>query len=352
MRSRNRALALVAAGPKLQGVAAAITGLILPATVPAAHAQPGGDGIDWVTIGAVNNPAYDGDDPFNRVRGRGGVSYEYRIGRFEVTSAQWAEFLAAALDRADPIPWVERPLQTYGGGNPMAPTGGVTWRTCAVFCNWLHNNKSPDRAAFLNGAYDVGTFGEVSNFFTDQWEHNPGARYWIPTLDEHLKAAHYDSNRLNPDGTRGGWWQYNITSDVAPIYGPPPGFPNGNATNQANSGFSIFPGRQEFDIPLGAYANVTSPWGLYDTAGGTSEWIEEVVDGPVTRARYSRGSGWASQSVDVITAFGGGFPSQAPFHTGFRLASAVPSVGSLGAFACGGVLALRPARRRGRSRTS
>ncbi len=150
MRSRIPALALIAAGAVLSAAA--------PPVAPAVGAQPGGDGIDWVTIGAVNNPAYDGDDPFNRVRGRGGVGYEYKIGRFEVTSAQWREFFNASLNRPDgPIPWV-LPATQIGSG--MAPVGGVSWRTCAIFCNWLHNNKSLDRAAFLSGAYDVSTFGD------------------------------------------------------------------------------------------------------------------------------------------------------------------------------------------------
>lgn len=32
----------------------------------------------------------------DRAIGRGSVNYEYRIGRFEVTSGQWSEFLNAA----------------------------------------------------------------------------------------------------------------------------------------------------------------------------------------------------------------------------------------------------------------
>jgi hypothetical protein len=38
----------------------------------------------------------------------------------------------------------------------------------AMYCNWLHNNQSTDRQAFLNGAYDVSTFGYSGTVFTDQ----------------------------------------------------------------------------------------------------------------------------------------------------------------------------------------
>lgn len=46
-------------------------------------------------------------------------------------------------------------------------------------------------------------------------------RYWIPTQDEWIKAARYDLNKVNLDGTTGGWWKYSIISDTQPAYGPP-----------------------------------------------------------------------------------------------------------------------------------
>lgn len=315
----------------------------------AAQVDPN-SGIDFVTIGAVGNRAYDGPDPFNRVLGRGRVDYEYAIGRTEVTSGQWAEFFDAALNRPDPIPWVLPPTQI--GTGPM-PVGGVSWRTCAVYANWLHNHKASNREAFLNGAYDVATFRNLPTGFTDQLTHSPGARYWIPTLDEHMKAAHYDPARANPDGSVGGWWQYNITSDIAPIYGPPPGFTGGSPLNQANSGFRILPGRDEFRITLGAYASVTSPWGLFDTAGGTREWtenIELVLDG-VPAARTTRGSAWAAGIAgDLIWSLGGdGHPDTTLYLNGLRMASSIPGAGTVAIIGVGGMLCSRgrsrPARR-------
>ncbi|MFN7022419.1 MAG: hypothetical protein ACK4WH_13975, partial [Phycisphaerales bacterium] len=50
-------------------------------------------GIDFVRIGAVGNAPWPGNgQPVDRAVGRGGVDYEYSIGRFEVTTAQWVEF--------------------------------------------------------------------------------------------------------------------------------------------------------------------------------------------------------------------------------------------------------------------
>src|SRR5262245_54962445 len=49
-------------------------------------------GIDFVTVGAPNNLAYNRDDPQGLITGRGSVPYEYRIGRYEVTTGEWLEF--------------------------------------------------------------------------------------------------------------------------------------------------------------------------------------------------------------------------------------------------------------------
>lgn len=312
-----------------------------------ANAQVGPEGIDWVTVGAAGNRGYDRDDPFGRTTGRGSVNYEYKIGRFEVTTAQWVEFMNAASARLDPIPfitgfaeWGGAPDDNYHGpgqrfvvrpGKDMLPAGGVTWRQAAIYANWLCNDKSAERSAFLNGAYDVSTFGYTGprqDIFTDQFAHNPGARYWIPTLDESLKAGYYDPNRLNDDGTRGGWWLYNNGRDTSPRYASP------TAGGEANAGF-IVTGERQFDISLGAY-ETTSPWGLYDTAGATSEWTEEVDQGPFPNTpiyRVAVGSAWATPNTAADLAYVQGssaFPSELDYQFGLRLATSIPAPG--GAF--------------------
>ena len=349
-----------------------------------AAGQPDPSGIDFVTIGAPGNAAWAGgvDAPSPRWIGRGSVNYEYRIGRYEVTTAQWVEFFNAAYDRPanDRLPhlippdrWgaVETTPNTPGGrrwvvpaGREMVPVGTISWRMAAMYCNFLCNNKSTERSSFLNGAYDVSTFGYRGDVFTDQFTHNPGAQYWIPTLDEWFKASHYDPNKANPDGTLGGWWKYSNGSDTPFNYGPPgvhviPGGigrlpapdPNGPlATANAGWNYQNFPGYSPFAVPLGSYA-VTSPWGLYDVAGATSEWLEEVGFAQnlpqYPEARYFAGSAWASDSSDILDrfgVFGGDFPSLSTYDLGFRIASTVPAPPWVLAMACS-VLAARRQRR-------
>ncbi len=297
-----------------------------------AFAQADPSGIEFVTIGAPGNPAYAGPDNNNAVTGRGSVGYEYRIGKTEVTTAQWMEFFNHFDSR---VPWIDTPLfwGATATGNPnepyrllnsptagLRPVSGITWRTAAMFCNWLCNDKRTDIAAVMNGAYDVSTFGEVHGNFTDQWEHNPGARYWIPTLDEWIKASYYDPN-YGGTGVGGWWWNSINGTNVPLVYGPP-------GQGQANAGFSL-PGGGEFAIPLMAYPEIRSPWGLLDTAGATTEYLEtvHVVDG--IPFRQFMGSHWTSayRQGDRIYGIGDAFPSNPTTYSGFRIAAAVPSSG-------------------------
>ncbi len=298
-----------------------------------AHAQPTNfpappngtlsrsQGIDFVTIGQPGNAPWAGNGTLgDRAIGRGRVDYEYRIGRFEVTTAQWVEFMNAAYDRPanDQIPFMQLP-STWGGasqsptvpggrrwrvsqGNDMLPVGNISWRMAAIYCNWLHNDKALTRDAFLTGAYNVSTFGYTGpngDQFTDQAARSPGARYFIPTWDEWLKATHFDPNRFGQG--QPGWWSFaNMRETVTPIGLPPP-----FGTGEANAGSG------SAGIPLGSYVNIMSPWGLYDTAGGMSEWTESIFfSSTLDNTRLWDGSAYDSTTqADWIATRGGDFPS-------------------------------------------
>lgn len=247
-----------------------------------AVAAPGGEDIDWVVIGDPNNVAYH-NQWGGVVDGRGSVPYEYRIGRYEVTTAQWMEFVNTFSTQSDdmrhfgiPFSWGAIADGEYNGPgtrwkiNPWMPDAashpvhGIDWRIAARFCNWLHNGKSSDLSTIEDGAYDAGTFSlNGDGTFNDQATRHPGARFWIPSLDEWAKAAHYDPNYDGPG--RGGWWIYPGGSDDALVPGHP---------GEGDTSATLY--LEGEHIPLGAYGHVASPWGLLDLSGGTMEWTEEM----------------------------------------------------------------------------
>ncbi|MCL4222187.1 MAG: SUMF1/EgtB/PvdO family nonheme iron enzyme [Phycisphaerales bacterium] len=249
----------------------------------------------------------------------GRVDYRYRVARTEVTVGQWLEFVNAYA------PYYDGPAHSLaftgdwivyaGSGSYRAIEGSenfatnMAWRFAARYCNWLHNGKSLEQAAFENGAYDTSTFGQDANsYYTDQRTHNPDALFWIPTLDEWTKAMHWDLTKNNGEG---GYWRYPTSSDTAPIIGPP-GFGQTNAGSGAT-----------YDV--GAYTDVMSPWELFDGSGGESEWLEFATT--ESGWRYARGTSWAlGPSFDEIDRLGAGPPITG--SGGLRLISPIPAPGA------------------------
>lgn len=295
--------------------------------------------FDFVTIGAPGNAPWTGQDPWNLVSGRGSVDYNFRIGRLEVTTAQWMEFVNtySVLGGqwtffAGPVFWGAEIDPTYSGPGqryrlrdvPHAaqmPVAGISWREGAQFCNWLHNDKSPGLSALQSGAYDTSTWGTgPGNTFTDHHQHLPGAKFWIPTLDEWLKAAYYDPDRYGPG--QAGWWVFPHRSDTAPAGGPP-------GQGQANTGFEL-PAWGHWQIPVGSYPDVASPWGLLDLAGSAAEWLEEVYFPlePTDRGIKGSWAGGMTGPIDQIWTVQGNWPWVAASDYGIRIASAVPSPGT------------------------
>lgn len=315
-----------------------VAGWMSAMSIPTALAQtpPPSYDFDFVTIGDVGNAPYSGKDPFVVLSGRGGVDYPYRIARMEVTTAQWMEFVNTFSMQASPPSFAFGPVfwgaqfdGSYSGpglkwklsGLPDAgllPVGGITWREAAMFTNWLHNAKSADPSAILDGAYDASTFtSNPDGTYNDQLTHHPDAKYWIPTFDEWLKAAHYDPDRHGPGD--GGWWNYSHGSEKPPIPGPP-------GIGQTTAGYSL-PFAGEWEIALGAYPGTTSAWGLLDTSGGATEWTEGDLYGE-RRWRIADGGAagpWNGPYLDMLVGVAGFGPHSGHSSLGFRIASSIPS---------------------------
>lgn len=325
----------------LGSVPAALCALLIVSAVVASSAEarsvPDYD-FQWVTIGNVNNPAYSGPTNPNLApfpNGRGSVAYEYRISKLEITTAQWMEFVNTfatqsrelANEIGQPAQWGARFDNGYSGpgdryvlgSNPNArnyPVAGIPWRNAALYCNWLHNNKSSDPLAIRSGAYDASTwgFGPTPFSVTDAPNRMPGAKFFIPSFDEWTKAAHYDPTKGGVPGVGGGvgYWLHTNRTDDAP---PMPGFP---PTGQTSAGLDVW------DIPLGWYPQTTSYYGLLDLSGGASEWLEDYRPSFEFELRMYRGAAIDINDVNAIDrvfSTGSAGPGSGAPQVGLRVAS-------------------------------
>ncbi len=315
----------------------------VPPTPPSVL-PPSDYGHQFVTIGAPGNRAALASERFYNIGhpNLGAVGYEYRMARTEVTVQQYAAFVnayAPFFEAANPghtlAPeftgrYIRRatldptapPVYVFEPGAENLATD-MSWRMAARYCNWLHNGRPTGGAitqnAFERGAYDTATFTTNPDFtHNDQAMRSPGALFWIPSLDEWTKAAHYDPNRYGPGPGQDGYWKYQAGQDTELTPGPP-------GQGQTNAGAQL----PSYDV--GAYPNVLSPWDLLDTSGGVSEHTEErggVTSVGTSRTRVIRGAavGGALRD-DVIDEL---FKVRGPNSTGtgLRIASSVPSPGA------------------------
>ncbi|MFN8815965.1 MAG: SUMF1/EgtB/PvdO family nonheme iron enzyme [bacterium] len=341
---------------------AAACGFGCPAALAQSQPTPGTPSIPFAGRAAITNPevTYQYGHEFVTVTSPGNapmtgvfpnargpaltaqVNSAYRIARFEVTTEQYVQFLNALYatnapaGRFIPVPaagsWGARavtgspsgPVQFEvlpGGAN--VPVGGVNWRAAAIYCNWLHNDMALSPAAFASGAYDTSTFGYRGEQFTDQPARSPGARFFIPTWNEWAKAAHWDPNRFG-DG-QGGYWNYSNGTDVRPIPGLPPSM---GGDGQANWG--VFAGNSA--VPVGAYTDQQSPWGLLDLAGGRREWTETLYQASAADPRFRiRDGSYSGQGFldptdwDLSHMYSILSPESSSSASGFRIAAVIPS---------------------------
>lgn len=174
--------------------------------------------LDWspvqLPLGVPNPP--DTAIMVDGSTGYGSVPYAYEIALFEVTNAQYAEFLSAVA-ASDPHHGYDLRMgsdEAVGGitrsGDPGSrryatkpgfeskPVVYVTFYDALRFANWLHNEQpvgSQGPATTEDGAYtlaldDVDSDGD--EFDEDFVVRNAGARVFLTSEDEWYKAAYYD----------------------------------------------------------------------------------------------------------------------------------------------------------------
>lgn len=242
--------------------------------------------LETVPVGDPGNP----DD----ITGYGGVSYDYEIGKYEVTNDQYVEFLNAVAScdlyqlwdpgqTVDPMGGIDRigdcPNSTYASKANMGnkPVNFVTLQDCMRFVNWLHNGMptgDEDSTTTEDGVYDMslGMFARIPR--------QPGATWAIATIDESYKAAFYDP--VDPGADASGtadYWLNAAASDAPPLSA------TANSVGDiSNPGPDIF-NFGDVAVWNGVIGNVTtvgsagplaaSHYGTYDQGGNVAEWTED-----------------------------------------------------------------------------
>ena len=182
--------------------------------------------IDWVDVGHAGNAA----DPATGSL-YGAEAYAYQIGKYEVTNAQYTEFLNAVDPsgaNANGIYNSNMGSNARGGisfngaaanGSKYSirtsmgdkPVNYVSWYDAARFSNWLHNGQGSGSTE--TGAYTLnGNTGIITK--------NVSAAAWLPSEDEWYKAAYYDPTAGAGADDGDNYWTYATQSDSAPTVAP------------------------------------------------------------------------------------------------------------------------------------
>jgi formylglycine-generating enzyme required for sulfatase activity len=267
-----------------------------------------GISMDFVAIGNAGNPA-DTRAQANPY-GCGAVGYNYRIGKYEVTNAQWNAFAAIA----------GAPTGNAGAYNfssrftgAQQPTNDISWLEAIQFCNYLTSgNKSKGVYLFSGNNANPGDFLGINRTAAQT---TYGTVYFLPTEDEWYKAAYY-----KPDGS--GYSTYANGTETAP------------STSDACYGQS-WPGTGPWNVGTGTQEQN----GTFDMMGNIFEWNETLTGS----YRVFRGGSYYRDDAAFIAASSRGYTvtDVEGMNVGLRVASNIPEPATLLLLGLGAAIAIR-----------
>jgi len=291
-----------------------------------------------ISLVKVRDAGNAGDHPGSDFR-RGAVSYEYYIGKYEVTNDQYTKFLnaVAASDLkylynekmgSDPRGGIIRNEQsgkyTYSTKKNMGdkPVVFVCFWDAVRFVNWLHNGQGSGDTE--TGSYTLKGQGTERNqhqsaFDSNNVERNVGATWVVASEAEWYKAAYYEP-RANTQ-SHDNYWFYPTKSDAnmkratADLVGNISN-PGKNVANFGNE--ASWNGQKSNVTTVGsAGPSSRSYYGTYDQGGNVSEWNDTRIRG---FSRGIRGGSCESvvQELDRLNATDVA-PEKQYFNVGFRV---------------------------------
>lgn len=293
--------------------------------------QPTPIEMEFVTVGDPGN----GSDPGNTVDPNtyGAVADEFKIGKFEVTNAQYTAFLNAVA-ASDPNALYSTSMGTdpRGGITRLGASGSFTyteranmaekpvnyvsfWDACR-FCNWLHNGQpvgAQTQFTTEDGAYDLTDPIAISNNTVPR---KSGAKYFIPTENEWYKAAYFQPSAQGGDSD--SYWLYPTGNNVVPTIATADAIGNidndtGNIANYDEG--ADWNGKDGNVTTVGSGGpGSASHYGAFDMCGNVYEWNESLA--------FLRGGSYADISLVLQSSFRiATAPTFEFVRNGFRVAS-------------------------------
>ena len=292
--------------------------------------------IDWVTVGDPGN-ACD-----TQAQGCfGAVAYTYQIGKYEVTNAQYAEFLNAVAATDTYALYNTSMGRAYGGIARSGSSGsytysGIAGRETAGELRVVLRQRCASRTGCTTASRRGRKAARRPKTAPTPWSQriisracsitrNADAMIFLTSEDEWYKAAYYDAGSAS-------YFDYPAGSDTQTTCAMP-----WTTANTANCGLAVS------DLTDGgSYTGSASPSGSFDQGGNLWEWNEAVIN--VVDRSFRGGSYYYSFSGDLAASHrDGNDPSSEYNDIGFRVASiagpeAVSSLSRMGVALTGGLL--------------
>jgi formylglycine-generating enzyme required for sulfatase activity len=322
-------------------------GYILLLLIAGAFCAPADLHVDLTYIG---NPGNAPDEPYLEPGVLvGAVSYTYYISTYEVTAAQYTEFLNAKA-ASDPYGLYHTDMadeRTPGGaiilrsgssgsysytavsGREDQPVRFVSFYDGLRMANWLHNGQG-------SGDTETGAYTISDGLYL---ERNTGARWALASKDEWHKAAYYDADSET-------YREYPNGKDTIEA-------PTDQTTpRELNFGASPYwapdgPLDRHYFTSIGETTGY-STYGVFDMGGNAEEWTDSLVPPEGDYDRVVRGGTFDSSSTYLARTMSySQNPEYSSFGRGLRLVCLVPEPATVELLLLGFVACLL--RRKGRT---
>jgi formylglycine-generating enzyme len=258
--------------------------------------------------------------------GLGKVSYEYHIGKYNVTIEQYCDFLnavaslddkynlynpnmgidlnIAGIQRSGKIGSYSYSVMNNLGDSSKRPITYVSCYSLFRFANWMTNGQPigiQNDLTTEKGSYKITVNPITKTTTVEKIYDSSKDMYYMPTENEWYKAAYYSPNYNNTGSP--GYYLYATQSDETPSNLLTDSKSNKNAANFVDgvnycvTQQPFFDVKQNFLTPIGTFANSKSYYGTYDQTGLVYNLLELDISESVF---ITRGGFWAGGSISML----------------------------------------------------